>query len=142
MAELTFYILKSDDAKTRHFFCCKLIETIYRQGYHCYLLTDSDSQSRMLDRLLWTFRENSFIPHALYSVGIQENANKVLIGSASPPEGWQTIIVNYARQPLQRLNKTERLLEIVDQHPERLREGQQRYRHYQQQHFKIQTIKR
>jgi DNA polymerase-3 subunit chi len=140
MLKLTFYILNSTEEKTRWFFCCKLIEKIYRQGHYCYVFTGSENQSRLLDTLLWTFRSNSFIPHALYSNGLPNKSHKVLIGSNLPPEGWQKIMINFSHHPLDSPNKTERLLEIVDYHPERRHQGRQRYRHYQQQRFMIQTI--
>ncbi|MCK5926186.1 MAG: DNA polymerase III subunit chi [Methylococcales bacterium] len=142
MLKLTFYILSTDEARQRYFFCCQLLEKIYRQGYFCYVLTDSEHQSNTLNHLLWTFRQNSFIPHALYTGDAPSPDHKILIGSLPPPMEWQKIMVNFSEQPLLAFEQTERLLEIVDHEPERLRQGRQRYRYYKHQNLTIETIKR
>ncbi|MCK4494284.1 MAG: DNA polymerase III subunit chi [Methylococcales bacterium] len=139
MPKLTFYILSTTEARQRSFFCCRLLEKIYRKGHHCYVLTDSDNQSDMLNHLLWTFRQNSFIPHALYTGALPSPDNKILIGTVAAPIGWQKIVVNFSEQPALGFAQTERLLEIVDHDPTRLQQGRMRYRHYQQQ-LAIKTI--
>lgn len=140
MAELSFYILSTNNERQRNIFCCKLIEKAYRQQCFCYLLTDSDSQSRMLDNLLWTFRPTSFIPHQLYSGQLPAMDNMVLIGSLPPPDGWKKLIINFSSHPLEDLSKTERLLDIVDNHPQRKQAARERYRYYKQQGLEIQTL--
>ena len=141
MPEISFYVLSSDEERLRSFFCCKLIEKAYRQGVFCYLLTDSDSQTRMLDNLLWTFRPNSFIPHEIYSGTLPIMNNRVLIGSLEPPDNWKKLVVNFSSHRLKDLVKTERLLEIIDNHPQRKQEGRNRYRDYQQQGLEIKTLR-
>ncbi|MDQ7090044.1 MAG: DNA polymerase III subunit chi [Methylococcales bacterium] len=140
MPRLSFYILSSDEERQRSFFCCKLIEKAYREGYLCYLLTDSDNQSRMLDNLLWTFRPMSFIPHALYSGQLPTSDDSVLIGSLPPPDKWKKVVINFSAQPLPQLDGVERLLEIVDNHPQRKQVARNRYRYYRQQGLSIQTF--
>jgi len=140
MPEISFYILSSDEERLRSFFCCKLIEKAYRQGIFCYLLTDSDSQTRMLDNLLWTFRPNSFIPHEIYLGELPTVDNIVLIGSLAPPDLWKKLVINFSSQKLENLAKIERLLEIIDNHPQRKQEARNRYRYYQQQGLEIHRI--
>ncbi len=142
MPELTFYILSTTEARQRSFFCCRLLEKIYRLGHHCYVLTDSDSQSNILNHLLWTFRQNSFIPHGLYAGALPSPDHKILIGSVAAPTGWQKTVVNFSEKPVLDLTQTERLLEIVDNEPSRQQQGRVRYRHYQQQTLAIKTVKR
>ena len=72
MPEASFYILPSRSLSERYLFACKLIEKAYRSGQFCYVYTDSDRQSEQLDNQLWTFRENSFIPHQIYEDNIPE----------------------------------------------------------------------
>ena len=141
MPEISFYILSSEEERLRSFFCCQLIEKAYRQGLFCYLLTDSDSQTRMLDNLLWTFRPNSFIPHKIYSGELPTERNMVLIGSLTPPDHWKKLVINFSSQTLENLAKMGRLLEIIDNHPQRKQEGRNRYRYYQQQGLEIKTLR-
>jgi DNA polymerase-3 subunit chi len=141
MPKISFYVLSSESERLRSFFCCQLIEKAYREGMYCYLLTDSDNQTRMLDNLLWTFRPNSFIPHEIYSGELPTIDNIVLIGSLAPPDHWKKLVINFSSQTLANLTGTERLLEIIDNHPQRKQEGRNRYRDYQQQGLEIKTLR-
>ncbi len=132
-------MLSSADERQRSTFACKLVEKAYREGFFSYVRTDSDSQSRMLDNLLWTFRPNSFVPHQLYLGEPPAIGNNVLIGSLPPPEGWQKVVVNLSFHSLQDPGKVMRLLEIVDNNPDRKRAGRNRYRDYKRQGFEMQT---
>ncbi len=64
MTQVDFYILKSD-AGNRHGFACRLADKVYEQGRRIYIHAGSQAEAELLDRLLWTFRENSFIPHGI-----------------------------------------------------------------------------
>jgi len=143
MPEASFYILKTDSLSERFIFACKLIEKAYRCGEFCYVYTDSAQQSQQLDDQLWTFRENSFIPHQQYDEfnKAPENEQTVLIGNKAAPENWQKLIFNLSSRYPDDLTKTERVLEILDNNETLKQAGRQRYRQYQQDGFKITTHK-
>ncbi len=44
-------------------FACKLVEKAFSQKYTIVVRTRDKDHSETLDRLLWTFRDRSFIPH-------------------------------------------------------------------------------
>ena len=94
MAEVSFYILSSALLQERYLFACKLIEKAYRNGQFCYILTDSDEQSQLLDDLLWTFRAGSFIPHEIYTGQAPSTDKVILIGSIKAPEHSQGLLFN------------------------------------------------
>jgi DNA polymerase-3 subunit chi len=139
MAEISFYILSTTGMQERYRFACKLIETAYRKGSFCYVLTDSPQQSHTLDELLWTFRPNSFIPHEIYQGETPQFPNTVLIGHQVAPAQWQKVILNLATHPLSDLSNTERVLEVLDNNESLKQLGRQRYRYYQQLGLSLQT---
>jgi len=141
MPEASFYILKTDSLSERFIFACKLIEKAYRCGEFCYVYTDSAQQSQQLDNQLWTFRENSFIPHQQYDElnNTPDNEKTVLIGHIAAPKNWQKLIFNLSSNYPEDLTKTERVLEILDNNETLKQAGRQRYRQYQQDGFKIAT---
>jgi len=143
MAEASFYILPSSSLSDRFIFACKLIEKAYRCGEFCYVYTDSAQQSKQLDDQLWTFRENSFIPHQIHDElnNAPKNENTVLIGNMAAPKNWQKLIFNLSSKYPDDLTKTERVLEILDNNETLKQAGRQRYRQYQQDGFKIATHK-
>jgi DNA polymerase-3 subunit chi len=139
--EVSFYLLETLSAQERNLFACKLIEKAYRSGHFCYVLTDSDEQSQVLDDLLWTFRAGSFIPHQLYTGNMPEIENVVLIGSVSAPKNWQKTIINLSSKCPQDFQQAQRILEVLDDSEETKASGRQRYRQYQQAGIEIVTHK-
>ena len=132
MAEVSFYILPSESLQERYLFACKLIEKAYRSGHFCYVLTDGEEQSQIIDDLLWTFRAGSFIPHQIYTGDLPNFEKVILIGSLNAPENWQKTLFNLSSQCPHDFERAERILEILDDSEATKEAGRNRYRQYQQ----------
>lgn len=141
MAEVSFYILPTESLEDRYLFACKLIEKAYRSGSFCYVLTDDDEQSRIIDDLLWTFRAGSFIPHQIYTGEPPDLEKVILIGSLTAPEHWQKILFNLSSRYPDLGAQTERILEILDNSETTKEAGRNRYRRYQQSGMTVTTHK-
>ena len=139
MAEVSFYLLSSESIQDRYEFTCKLIEKAYRNGFFCYVLTDNNEQSQILDDLLWTFRAGSFIPHQIYTGEPPAMEKMILIGSLNAPEQWQETVINLSTCCPEQLNKIEHVREILDNSEFSKELGRSRYRHYQKSGFDITT---
>ncbi len=139
MPEASFYILPTNTLSERYLFACKLIEKAYRNGQFCYVYTDSLQQSQQLDDQLWTFRENSFIPHQIYQDSTPDYEKTILIGTKAAPEQWQKLIFNLSSKYPDNLEKTERVLEILDKNEELKHAGRHRFRQYTQNGFNMTT---
>ena len=135
MPRIDFYVLPDQKPNGRLLLACKLSEKAYLSGYRVYLHTSSAEQARTVDDLLWTFRQGSFVPHAL-SPASADDRSPVLIGcSASPPELANGIIVNLDLQPPPEFERFERVIEVVDQEPETLTRSRDRFRLYRERGF-------
>ena len=132
MTEVSFYLLSSDLLQERYLFACKLIEKAYRNGQFCYILTDNDEQSRLLDDLLWTFRAGSFIPHQIYTAQTPSADKVILIGSINAPKHSQELLFNLSSKYPENISKTKRILEILDNCEVTKVAARSRYRQYQQ----------
>lgn len=141
MPDISFYILPTNSDQGRFQFACKLAEKIYRTTNKVYILTNTETQSKKLDDLLWSFRAGSFIPHHVYSQSEPATENRVLIGSTNAPENWQQNIINLSNRCPENLGESERILEILDSDTTVKQSGRQRYRVYQQSGFNISTYK-
>jgi DNA polymerase-3 subunit chi len=139
MPKASFYILPSSSLSERFLFACKLIEKAYRNGQFCYVYTDSLQQSQQLDNTLWTFRENSFIPHQIYNDQLPDYDQTILIGSQSAPKKWQTLIFNLSSTYPSDLAQTDRVLEILDNDEKLKQAGRIRFRQYKQDGFDVTT---
>ena len=137
--EVVFYVLASSSQHERQDFACKLIEKIYRGGQFCYVLADHLEQAAEIDRLLWTFRAGSFVPHQLHRDALPACQNTILIGVSEIPPNWQKIIVNLSTHFPPAIAPTKRIVEILDNSEESKQAGRQRYRHYLEAGLEITT---
>jgi DNA polymerase III subunit chi len=130
MPEVIFYVLASSSQQERQDFACKLIEKAYRGGQFCYVLTDDAEQAAAMDKLLWTFRSGSFVPHQIYQDQPPAHESTILIGGAAIPTNWQKVIVNLSTHFPPNGDQTEKIVEILDNSEASKQAGRQRYRHY------------
>ncbi|NJN48365.1 MAG: DNA polymerase III subunit chi [Candidatus Competibacteraceae bacterium] len=136
MPRIDFYVLPDQTPNGRLLLACKLSEKAYHSGYRVYLHTSSAEQARTVDDLLWTFRQGSFIPHALYPASADDRS-PVLIGLAEcPPELVNGVVVNLGQAPPPDFERFERVIEVVDQEPETLAFSRDRFRFYRERGLK------
>ncbi len=128
--EVVFYVLASSSQHERQDFACKLIEKSYRSGQFGYVLTEHAEQAAEIDKMLWTFRAGSFVPHQLYQGQLPAYQKTILIGGSDIPQSWQKLIINLSSHYPPTIAPTERILEILDNSEESKQAGRQRYRHY------------
>lgn len=84
-----------------------LVERTVARGWKAFVRADSAERAEALDRLLWTFREDSFLPHGLawepmpdqqpVLIGVDEKASNVpdvlfLVGGMAPSD-WMSMDV-------------------------------------------------
>ena len=97
MALVDFYILKQSEEQDRMFFACRLTEKALKQGLKIYIHTDSELAAQEMDDLLWSFRPDSFIPHAIVGVDEELTAdeeNPVFIGFTEAFENKADLLIN------------------------------------------------
>lgn len=136
MTEIDFYVLSPGAQGDRFQLACRLVEKAYAQGRRVYLYTDSATHSEQLDRLLWTFRDGSFIPHGLLHQ-VDAALSPVLIGHQDDPAEEHDILINLSSQLPAFFSRFQRLLEPLDQTPAILQAGRERYKHYKERGYPL-----
>ena len=128
MTRIDFYLLPSADPQNRRVTACKLIEKAYRQGHKVYLQTGSEQETRIMDDLLWTFRQGSFVPHEPTPGASEETP--VLLGHNPAPEAMNDVLVNLSAEIPAGFERFARLAEFIDEDEAVKRAGRVRYKHY------------
>ncbi|WP_428353854.1 DNA polymerase III subunit chi [Methyloprofundus sp.] len=131
--KVNFYILSSQTEKGRQLFACKLAEKAFRLGFKTYILTSSMQQAQQMDKLLWTFRANSFVPHEIFQDSLPNTANSVIIGTQQAPAPWQHTLINLSTGGPEDILQSEQIFELLDNDETQKQAGRQRYRNYQTQ---------
>src|SRR5690348_5408022 len=112
MPKIDFYILSDPDHQTRLRFVCRLIEKAYKSRHRIYIHTDNQTDAHKLDELLWTYREDSFLPHNLYGEG-PEPAPPIQIGFDIIPEKHRDILINLSSNVPAFFMQFSRILECI-----------------------------
>jgi len=107
-----FYILSKPDQQTRYLFACRLIEKAYHLGNQIFVHTQDETEANKLDNLLWTFKDNSFIPHNLQGESLTPPP-PVQIGYAEEPKQFNNILINLSQNIPPYFKRFKRIIEIV-----------------------------
>lgn len=107
-----FYLLASDTPDARWLIACRLLEKAYFKGHQIYVRCSNQQEAEFFDELLWTFRDDSFIPHNLQGEG-PEPPPPVHIGYDKEPRGFNDILLNLAEDIPPFYAKFNRVIELV-----------------------------
>ena len=137
MTQVDFYVLKDDSALNRVQFACRLADKAYRLGHCIYIHTESAEQTRQLDDLLWTFQQNSFVPHCVYQDAGDTPPPVMLSHDAEPDAG--KVLINLAGEVPLFFSRFERVAELVNQDESIRRQGRGRYSFYKERGYPLRT---
>lgn len=107
-----FYLLSSDQPDTRWLVACRLLEKAYYKGHKIYVYCSNKQDAEHIDELLWTFKDDSFIPHNLQGEG-PEPPPPVQIGYEREPRGFNDILLNLSDTIPSFYNRFKRVMHIV-----------------------------
>lgn len=135
MSRVDFYILPDDSRHNLQQFACRLTEKAYQQGHRILIKTDNADESRILDNLLWTFNDDTFIPHAVTGSS-DNNEQPVLISHLKEPENNFQLLINLSSST-DNEKQFERIAEILNQEATRKQVGRQHYKIYRDLGFEL-----
>jgi DNA polymerase-3 subunit chi len=142
MTRIDFYILEADNGN-REQFACRIAEKAYRLGHGVYIHTADAQQAGRLDDLLWTFKQNSFIPHGIDGESPDPEA-AVLIGhngeteTSSHAEGRE-VLINLDQEIPLFFSSFKRVAEVIDQQVDNKNKGRKRYKFYRDRGYSLET---
>lgn len=140
MPKVDFYVLETESAQKSWFFACGLVEKHYAAQQKIYLYTETPEEAARLDALLWTFKEESFLPHAIYQAG-DANPPAIQIGYQEITPSHQQVLINLCTTVPRFANQFEHIIEIVFTEPLVQQLARKRYRHYRDSGFTLNTHK-
>jgi len=133
-----FYVLPATEAGARLHFSCRLTEKAYGLQNRIHAHAASSGQARELDELLWTFRQGSFLPHALAAQGSDEPV-PITIGFDDKTDVGGDLLINLADATPPFFDRFSRVAEIIDGTEESRRLGRERFAFYRDNGFEPNT---
>ena len=75
---MSIYFVETTAAEQREYLC-QWTERFYMENRRVQIVVDSMAAAQLIDQLLWTFSQSSFIPHVILSPGAAPPVEPVLI---------------------------------------------------------------
>ena len=136
-----FHHFESIERKDFLIYVCKLIEKGYKQNINpIFIKTDTQTQAEELDKLLWTFRQESYIPHTLVDQD-SNNTQPVQIGWIDNEIDDAEAIINLSDGMPDISNDLKKIHEIIDNIDEKKEKARERWKKYKSIGFNIKAYK-
>lgn len=113
MARVDFYVVAGSGDPARRQFACRLAEKAYRLKNSVYIEVNDAATARLMDELLWTFRDGSFVPHDSVSSDTGDSVAPVTIGFDSTDNLNADLVINLTNDLSKTMNTSNRIAEIV-----------------------------
>ncbi|MFI4918751.1 MAG: DNA polymerase III subunit chi [Legionellales bacterium] len=138
LIRVDFYLVASTEPDAHWLVACRLIEKVYSMGHKIYVHCNNQQDAENLDELLWTFRDDSFIPHNLQGEG-PEPPPPVQIGHGNSPRGFNDVLLNMAADIPPFHTKFRRILEVVSYLEAEKEQSRIHYKYYKSRDYDLQT---
>ena len=137
--QVDFYVRPGASSEALELFACRLVETVWKRGHEVLVLADSDAAARRLDNLLWTFAEESFVPHRRVGAGDPPASEPVLVTTPGVRDGSLDVLVNLTPTVPEESARAARVAEIVPDRGAARDAGRRRFREYRDRGFELKT---
>jgi len=135
-----FYVLPDSGSGARLNFACRLTEKAYKLANQTHAHVEGAAQARQLDELLWTFRQNSFIPHEIADPSPTADV-PVTIGHDNGATLSGELLINLADAIPPFFDQFSRIVEIIDASDECRKSGRERFSFYRDNGYEPETHK-
>lgn len=132
---IDFYKLGSQNRASVNRFCCQLAHKVFKMGNPVFVRTKDPAESRLMDDLMWTYSDNSFLPHAILDDST-ENDTPVIIGHDAM-QASAFLLINLSDEIPEQIENFARVAEIINEAPQTLQSGRRRYSAYQQANYPL-----
>ena len=158
MTKIDFYITNINTLDDYWTFACRLTEKAFRKQCDVYLHTANEEHMAAVDKLLWTFRPNSFLPHSSesrseISAEMSNKANEdnskidsaasatgeILVACSGDPRDHHDVLVNLTEETPECFSRFTRVAEVVMGTDEAKAKSRQRYKYYRDRGYPLEV---
>lgn len=139
MTRVTFYLLNSQRQNEQQF-ACRLVDKAWRGGLPMHIHTTDENSCKSMDQLLWSWREDSFLPHGIISEtqgGAPESLllakqSPITLGFDNPVLRSKQLLINLDQDVPPFFKDFSRVCEVVVQNPSQKVVSRAKFRAYRQ----------
>ena len=135
MTKIDFYTGSTDKLRT----ACQLSHKAMQNGVRVILSTADTATTDALDKLLWQFPANAFIPHCRSDAEEAEQC-PVVLNSGNDRFSHYDLLISLHDECPPFFSRFERVIEIVGQDAEDSRLGRERFKFYRDRGYELNHI--
>lgn len=135
MTRVDFYILAASNS-SRDKFACTLAGKAVGQDLNVHIHTDDRETAVVMDDLLWTFRDISFIPHGMADKEGLDNTPVCIGWNGITPDNRE-VLINLGTEIPEFAGSFTRIMEIVVTDEDSRRQSRDHYRRYRDMGFEM-----
>jgi DNA polymerase-3 subunit chi len=117
MTLVGFYVVQTSDPGQRLRVAARLADKAFQRGHRIFINATDEAQATELNKLLWSFRPASFLPHGLHG---QEHSETIAIGWGQEPNNHNDLLINLQLEIPSFFSRFARVAEVVTQEPDSL----------------------
>ena len=128
--QVFFHYFEKTSGRDLLVYICRLVEKGYKQGSKpIYIHFDSENEAKEFDSLLWTFRQESFIPHTILGNPEQEKT-PVIIGWDTNQIETAEALINVSQDIPRASKSTSKIHEIVGNDENKKNKAREKWKAY------------
>ena len=128
--QVFFHYFEKTSGRDLLVYICRLVEKGYKQGSKpIYIHFDSENEAKEFDSLLWTFRQESFIPHTILGHP-EEEETPVIIGWDTNQIETAEALINVSQGIPRASTSTSKIHEIVGNDENKKNKAREKWKAY------------
>ena len=128
--QVFFHYFEKTSGRDLLVYICRLVEKGYKQGSKpIYIHFDSENEAKEFDSLLWTFRQESFIPHTILGHP-EEEKTPVIIGWDTNQIETAEALINVSQSIPRASTSTSKIHEIVGSDENKKNKAREKWKAY------------
>ncbi|NNF51153.1 MAG: DNA polymerase III subunit chi [Gammaproteobacteria bacterium] len=139
MTLVRFYILEDSHPAAREKFACRLAVKGFNAGVKTFFNMPDARACQRLDELLWTFSDQSFVPHEI-STDSESAGCIIAIGHDIEPASDFEVLINMAPDVPHFFSRFQKTFEIIDGHEDNKAQGRSRWSFYKDRGYPLENI--
>ena len=138
MPQVDFYVLADPGDGAALHAACRVVEKAWGMGLTVHVQARDEEHAERMDQALWTFRQDSFVPHERWAGG-DPPRTRVTVSAAEVAPREPDVLVNLGAPVPAWYAACGRIAEIVGGDPQARAAGRERYRVYRDAGLELRT---
>jgi len=118
-------------------YACRLARKAFGAHHRIVVLADDAQQLAELNTAMWTFSTTDFLPHVLAGDVLAEHTPIILTDNDEAELPHTELLVNLSRRAPSRVDRFERMIEVISSDEDDAAAGRKRYVAYKQQEYPL-----